>query len=258
MHFLFTDETNQQPTSLAEFFIYGGIFAPAERLSDLHNLVETARLENGYKPSDQFKFNIAEKPSQVSKEQFTKAKRLVLDGCGPLGVQFSAVLTLHEIAKNKELEQLIGWGANTVIGAFNRFLSESSSFGVCIVDRLPFRGGFAYLEEKFRTGLTFPQGKTIALDRIQLFAATCEGASHASSVADIVLGSFRYCVNQKEKDIAPREMLPIIARMMWHWKDGNRVFVRERGLIFRPKRVAVEAYQHKYDELVERFTRLLQ
>lgn len=255
--FLFTDETNQQPSATAKFFIYGGVFVPADRLQDLHNLVQTARDQNDYAPTDQFKFSPASKPPQVTPEKFRLAKRAVLQGCGALGIRFAACLTLHAIAKNRNLEELVSWGANTVIAAFHRFLTEENATGVCVVDRLPFDTGYRYLQEKFRIGLSFQNGNVMPLDRILLFASTCEGASHASSATDIILGSFRYCVDERAKNIAPKEMLPVIANMMWHRRRGDTIHVREKGLMFRPKEVMVPEYQKEYDDLVEHFKRLL-
>ena len=52
-YLLFTDETNQQPSRDAKFFIYGGIFFSSDKLMDLHELVEEARLNNNYLPEDE-------------------------------------------------------------------------------------------------------------------------------------------------------------------------------------------------------------
>ncbi len=257
LYFLLTDETNQRPSEKSQFFIYGGLFLPAEALQDLHDLVDNARRDNGYAEGDQFKFAISSKPAQVSSDQFRAAKRAVLKGCGNLGIRFVACLTLHEIARHRTLDELVGWGANTEIGAFDRFLVHNDAKGICVTDRLPFDTGFRYLQEKFQKGLIFPNGNSRRLSRILLFASTCEGASHASSAVDIVLGSFRYCVNEREKDRAPREMLPVIASMMWHRKQGNTIYLREYGLMFRPKQVRVAEYEKAYDDLVAHFTKLL-
>lgn len=256
-YFLFTDETNQQPSATAKFFIYGGVFVPGDHLLELHNLVQGARDQNDYAPTDEFKFSPASKPPQVTAEKFRRAKRTVLHGCGYLGVRFTACLTLHEIAKHRKLEELVSWGANTIIAGFNRFLQEEDTTGVCIVDRLPFDTGYRYLQEKFRIGLSFRNGDVMRLNRILLFASTCEGASHASSATDIILGSFRYCVDERAKNIAPKEMLPVIANMMWHRQQGDTIYLRERGLMFRPKEVKVPEYQKEYDDLVEHFRRLV-
>jgi hypothetical protein len=51
-------------------------------------------------------------------------------------------------------------------------------------------------------------------------------------------------------------MLPIIASMMWHRKVGNTIYLRERGLIFRPKTVKFPAYLREYSDLTKHLTEL--
>ncbi len=257
VYFLFTDETNQQPSDSSLFFIYGGVFVPAESLAAIHSLIEDIRNEYGYKPDDEFKFAPSSRPEQVSSDGFKMAKKAVLEGCAKLNLKFSACLTLHQIAQNRTLEELVSWGANTIIRAFDRFLGEEDSSGVCIVDRLPFENGHQYLQEKFGTGLIYPNGNSQRLEHIHLFATSSIGASHAMSAIDIILGSFRYCVNERNKDIAPREMLPSIVNMMWHKRLGDTIYIRERGLFFRPLQIQVPEYQQEYDELLEHLIGLL-
>jgi hypothetical protein len=153
------------------------------------------------------------------------------------------------VARNRPIEELIGWGANTVIAAFDRFLAEVKGQGTCVLDRLPFNTGFQYLRDTFQLGLGSKKAGLTPLKRVNLIATACEGASHGLSAADIVLGAFRYCVNERQKDKAPREMLPVIADMMWHRKSGNTVFLGERGLIFRPREVRKAEYKADYDDL---------
>ena len=257
MYFLFTDETNKESSGKAKFFIYGGVYVPIERMKELHDLVESIRQKAGYEPEDEFKFAPSTKPESVSKDRFTKAKGDLLVGCSKLGIKFSAYLVHHHIARRREISDLVKWGANTIISVFDRFLEEEKTFGFCILDRLPFEGDYGYLKEKFQIGLIFQGGKTQRLNRILAYSASCEGATHAISAIDIILGSFRYCVNEKEKDIVPRKMFPVIASMMWHKKIGNTSYLQERGLIFRPKKFDVPEYKSSYDELVERFKTLL-
>jgi hypothetical protein len=257
VYLLFTDETNQQAAHKAKFFIYGGVLFPVERLTEVHNLVEQARRKNGFRQDDEFKFETHSRPDHVTKEQHRAAKRAVLEGCSELGVRFVACLVLHDIARTRLLQELVSWGANSVICAFHRFLEQENGTGICTVDRLPFDQNYQYLKEKFQVGLTFPNGHSRPLDRIQLFASTSQGASHASSAIDIVLGAFRYCVNERDRNIAPRDMFPKIVRMMWHRRERNRIYLREYGLLFRPRRVRVEAHQREYGELTEHLARLL-
>ena len=258
LYLLFTDETNQQPSQKSKFFIYGGVFIPADKLEELHILIEQVRQNNGFLPGDEFKFDTRSRPKRVTREQLTIAKNAVLEGSAQLGVRFTACLVLHQIARKDSKEKLIRQGANTVLSAFHRFLEEKNTTGICMMDRLPFGRDYQYLQEKFQRGLTFPDGHCQRLDRIPLFASTCQGASHGSSVIDIVLGAFRYCVNERARDIAPRAMFPVIIRMMWHRRKGDTLYLREYGLLFRPKEVIVEDYELEYNELTEHFKRLLE
>jgi hypothetical protein len=256
-YLLFTDETNQRPAQDAMFFIYGGLIIPSAQLKELDNLIETARNDNNFCPGDKLKFDTRSRPSHVSIEQHRAAKKAVIDACLGLGIRFVACLVLHEIASNKTIETLISWGANSVLCAFDRFLEEENATGICILDRVPFNGDFRYLEEKFQTGLIFSPRGTKRLERVHLFAFSCQGASHVGSAIDIILGAFRYCVNERERNQAARNLLAKIIRMMWHVRENNLIRIREYGLLFRPKEVKVQAYKRQYDDFIQHLRTLL-
>jgi len=256
-YILFTDETNKEFTPGVKFFIYGGAIVESEKLGELHYMMEQIRKKYKYNPPDEFKFAVNSKPSHITKTDFSEAKNEVLIGCSRIGVVFIACLTLHQIAKNKQLSELVGFGANTLFGKFDTFLLLNNATGICIVDRLPFGSDYGYLKEKFQVGLKFKNGSTSRLNRINMFATSCEGATHAISAIDILLGSFRYCVNEKDKDIVPKKLFPVVAKMMWYKVEGKKRNIREYGLMFRPKKVIVPEYEREYRELVDRFNCLL-
>ena len=89
------------------------------------------------------------------------------------------------------------------------------------------------------------------LRQIRLFAATCNNASHVSSATDVVLGTFRYCVNDSKNTDIAKEMLSKVVRMMHHKVEGNKRLLREYGLLLRPKEVDLPAYKRDYDDLIE-------
>lgn len=256
-YLLFTDETNLQPAQDSKFFIYGGVFFPTNILGEIHNLVESARIYNNFVPEDEFKFDTRSRPAHVEINQHRAAKNAVLNGCMNLGVKFVACLVLHSIASRHTLETLISWGANSVFCAFDRFLQEENTNGIAIADRLPFRGNFRFLQEKFQMGLTFPWGTNRRLENIHLYGFSCIGTSHASSAIDIILGAFRYCVNERDRHQKARNMLPNIVRMMWHKRDNSDVQIKDYGLLYRPKKVRVDEYRRQYNELTNHFVRIL-
>ncbi len=73
---------------------------------------------------------------------------------------------------------------------------------------------------------------------------------------DIVLGSFRYCVNNPRNPDAAGDMMRQVLGLMWAAEDGNAA---ERGLILRPKlkNIRVGVHRQQYDQLLEHLKRLL-
>lgn len=253
-YLMLTDETNMQPSANAEFFIYGGIFFPISTLSLLNDRIQEIRDEAGYRPGDTFKFDTRAKPSYVSRDQVNHAKSQVLDACQEFGVQFIAHLILHQIVSSQPQDQRVLWAVDYVIARFNRFLAQGEHQGICVVDNLPARSQWSYFSERYANGLELPGGRRVALDRIQLFAATTIGASHANSIMDIVLGSFRYCVNNPQNEGVARDVFPRVVDLMWHRTEGDTRHVRDYGLILRPRIEDIRCgnYRSRYESLIER------
>jgi len=259
MRILLTDETNRQPGRDAKFFVYGGLVLTTEALSTLHDEIEEIRRTAGYRASDELKFDTRSRPEHVTIKAATEAKRQVIERANQAGCVFIVHVILHDIIRNQDPDQHVQWAADYVIGRFNQYLSEENEDGICVVDNLPNRAEFRYLSEKFAHGLTLDTGTHVSLDRIKLFATTCVGASHANSVMDIVLGAFRYCINNPRYPEAAREMFGSVARMMWGRRVGDTIHVLGRGLILRPEieRIRSEQYRREYKELIEHLGRLL-
>ena len=250
MHFLFTDETNLPSDPTAKFFAYGGLIVPPGKLTPLHAGIVEIREAAGYRPTDELKFQTSARPGHVSVEQCTTAKNRVVELCTNLECRFIAYVVLHAIAKNRPISEVVTWGASHVIGKFNFFLSTVTGDGVVVVDRLPGASEYSLLADRFTKGLTFPDGSQVQLDRIKLFASSCSNASHASSAMDIVLGTFRYCINQPKNVPAARAMMTNISKLIWCERDGENLYPFERGLIFRPKDIKSGAYKKEYEDLL--------
>jgi hypothetical protein len=258
VYLLFGDETDREQGGRAQFFIYGAIFVPVVRAVGLHGAVERIRLRNGFRAGDSLKFSGTELPERISRDTHRETKRQVLEAASEAGVQFCAQLVSHEVARRQPQATLVKWGANTVLGAFNKFLVEQREHGIVVLDHLPIPHPDRFIREKFQVGLTFEGGGTRRLSQIICYTHSCDGASHLASVADVVLGSFRYCVNEPERDQAPRAILPLVVRLMWHRRDGDRVILAGRALMLRPRERRAECHQAAYTQLLERLTVLLQ
>jgi hypothetical protein len=159
----------------------------------------------------------------------------------------------HErrFAANQGHKNLVLFGANTLLGKFNEFLgTDQDKFGLVLFDRIPIDHPYPYLREKFQIGMTFSDGRPPSrLERIMGFASTTDGASHLASIADILVGSWRYCVNEPEMDVAGKAMFPKLMDLMWKRRRDGKLYVRDFGFVLRPQEVQVEKYKKEYNDL---------
>lgn len=257
MHLLLTDESNLEPSEGVKFFTYGGLIVPLAHVAPLHERIEQIRKEAGYQSTDRLKFETSSRPKNVSIEAATAAKKAVVAAAIEFHCKFIAYVVLHAIAKNQDIQTNIQFGANSVIGKFNTYLTLEKSHGLVAMDRLPKSTEFEYLAEKFTKGLSLPKGEAQELDRVVMFSSTCINASHLSSVMDIVLGTWRYCINQPLNAGAARDMMRQLVKLIWHTPMGNKILAHERGLLFRPKEVNHTPYKAEYDALLEHLNALL-
>lgn len=259
MHLMYGDEADHEQDRGQKFFVYGAVFVDVDRAPALHTAIDALRRDKHFAPGDSLKFATNSRPEQVTRADHTEAKRRVIELAAEHGVEFCAYVILHELARNKTHEELVQWGANTLLGKFNQYCRERpNSHGLVMFDRMPIAHEHRYFKEKFSVGLTFPNRPPQRLDRLLGYASTCDGASHLSTVADVVLGSFRYCVNEPERDIAGRAMFPGVARLMWRIVVNGGVNVRERGLVTRPQVVREQRHRDEYDALRARLVGYLQ
>lgn len=254
MHCMVADEADAEQGRGQKFFIYGAIFVEQGKLKSLHEEVESARVKAKYARTDSLKFADKTRPAHVSREDHKTLKAEIVKIAAKHDVTFCAYATLHELAKNKEHGELITWGANTLLGRFNEFLKhKDNDVGVVMFDRIPIEHENRYLKEKFQIGLTFPEKPSMVLERILSYSSTCDGASHFSAMVDILVGSFRYCVNEPDRKLAGAAMFPDLVNLMWKGKDG----LMDKGLVLRPKKVEAEPHKKEYDELLSRLREYL-
>jgi hypothetical protein len=250
MHLLLTDETNLQAGENIEFFSYGGLIVPLEKVASLNAAIGIIRATYGYQPADRLKFDTNARPPHVPMHAATSAKKEVIAACIEHQCKFLAYVVLHAIAQNTPLNTTIQWGADHIIGKFNFFLQCLDSHGMVAMDRLPDGVEFDYLASKFVNGLVLSDGDAVQLDRIALFSSTCINASHLTSAMDIVLGSWRYCINKPFNEVAAKSMMADLVKLVWCDKSGENIYAFEKGLVFRPKEVKSAAYKAKYEALL--------
>lgn len=260
MYLLVTDETNRTATENIKFFVYGGLVIPFDKISELDSSIRQIRVAAGYQDIDEFKFETRSRPNHVTITDATEAKKATVNICKELGCKFIAHVIHHSIIQNQDQSEQIHKAADYVIGRFHIYLIARNSDGICLMDNLPDRTELAYMTRKFQSGLTLQNNEIVPLNRIKLFGSTCVGASHANSAMDIVLGSFRYCINQPQNLQAAQEMLGSVVKLMWSGqnRDGT-ITVGDKGLILRPQlnRINSRSIRAEYDELLVRLNGLL-
>jgi hypothetical protein len=74
---------------------------------------------------------------------------------------------------------------------------------------------------------------------------------------DIVLGSWRYCINNPFNEAAAKSMMADLAKLLWCDTNGEDIYAFEKGLIFRPKDVKKAAYKAKYENLLKHMNTLI-
>jgi hypothetical protein len=258
MYLLFTDETNQQPSDSISFFIYGGIVIKDEALIPISDGIDSIRVKYGFSKSDDFKFDTRTRPENITIDSFSKAKCELVELCIKNKVCFITYVIHHEIQKNQELDQKLEWAADYVIGRFNIFLEEHNDYGLCIIDNLPTKSQYKYLSRKFVIGNNV-EGCIKPLNKIKLFATTCSNASNYSSAMDIILGCFRYCINDPKNISIAKTMMNNVVGMMWGKHENGVHSVIKRGLIFRPEIDDIKSSRLKteYQALLSRLNDLL-
>ena len=259
VYILFTDETNTSPTEKIKFFVYGGLFFEIDKLKTLHNKISLIRHKYKYQPSDILKFDTHKRPEHLSIEEATEAKKEVINACIDIDSKFIVYVVHHNIIGSTNKEEEFLWSVIHIIGKFNQFISlpDYDEGGIVVVDRLPVKGDYKFLSDKFTHGLDFHDGNTLNLSNIYLLTSSCINASHASSAMDIVLGSVRYCINEPCNTDVAKEMMKNIFRLIWHNRNGNKLMYQELGLMLRPKEIRNPKYKEDYDLLLEQLDSLL-
>lgn len=254
MYAMFGDEVFADESR--NFFVYGGIFIDVAELPAMHDKIEALRRDAGFGAADSLKFTAKGRPATLSPEDHREIKSAVIGLAEEHGVIFCAYLTLHAIAKVQQVDNIVHWGCNTLLARYNQFLEERDDYGLAILDRFSGHAdsAFNYAKVKFQRGLTFGREPDTRLDHVLGIGFTCEGATHMSSVADIILGSLGYCISEGINTKAAQAMFPALVRLMWKRTHNGHTSAMEAGFNLRPRPDTVRSlrYREMYTELTKR------
>jgi hypothetical protein len=108
MYFMFGDEADREQGRGQKFFVYGAIFAPSGNMPALHTQMEMARKAAGLANTDSLKFASSTRPKSMTFPQHRDLKKAVMSLAREVGnVTFCAQVTLHELARNKDHDDLV-------------------------------------------------------------------------------------------------------------------------------------------------------
>ncbi len=223
---------------------------PAEAAPQLHVAVENIRNKYGYRPEDSFKYARSDKPVHIDNNTFNNAKSEALDLFGVCGVTIVLYACHHLIAENRSPEEKFQWGCNALLWVVQGFLEECGEHALVMQDRHPVGNEFAYYKERFRQSNRFTLDKH-KLRNIVGFGSTCDGASHLSSLCDIALGSYRFCLNHQDKNIVNGILMPKLLAATWGFPEpiGKGFSLFPRRAVY--KRECVQDYQGIRDHVAK-------
>ncbi len=229
----------------------GGVAIPFQNTAVIHSELQSIRSEFGYGLTDSLKYSRASKPSSITNENFNEAKSAVIDLCAEYGIKVFLYVCHHLIAENKSPAQKFQWGSNALLWNINQFLSEIGSSAWVLQDRHPVEGEFAYYKERFMQSQPDYKNHYHKLDKILGFGSTCDGASHLASIADICLGSYRFCINNPDKDIVNGLLMPKLLQNTWGYPlcIGNGIGVYPTGVV--NKAACKPHYEKLYSQISE-------
>lgn len=237
MRILLADETNSNDDT-SEFFIYGGLHFDIGLLPQIDAEVSEIRNRYNYRNGDALKWSTNGRSEHISPKNHREAKNEVLELAYEMGAEFIPVMVLHDLIEDEvavEFERCL----RDLLGQFQFALDSprdgEHEFGIAVVDHIP-EGDAGrekeILEDTFSHGLQFGGGDTRDLDRIKMMSATYSEASHASSLTDIVLGAFQFCLNNPNNP-ATETIFPKVARITKGF-NVDEGFDFKYGVVMRP------------------------
>lgn len=248
---LWCDETNNHASERVQFFVYGGLVIPDASAPALHQAVKIARESHGFQAEDELKFQTNSRPKHVDQKTWNHAKGEVIEACKAAGCTLITVLVHHHVAESQK-EQLVNWQLNTLLDTFNRkMLVQADSHGHVVMDRLGEGREYALIQKKFKHGGDGPWPRKF--DRVLSYSSSCSGASHFSTAADVVLGSFAYCVNQRGDVHTPRMLMPQIWPLFLRGAGGD---IWGEGIVLSPMTAKSPTMAKEYADLKVHITNL--
>lgn len=253
MFLLYADEADQDGSK--EYLVFVAVFVPADQALKIHQRIGQIRATYGFESDTAFKFSPGGLPKGISRETHTAAKNDVLEMAVEANCKTCCYIVPHDIAKGQTPENRLKFAVNTLLLKFDEFLAESGGVGGIVkFDRTTDYKQDAYLKTIFSDGITLsPTRPPKKLKYIVSVDSTQIGNSHFTSLIDIIVGSFRFVINEPDKDRIGSKLLKSLAKIMWGAVDKRGTLrVRDRGFCVRPKNVNHPGYKANIEATIAR------
>ena len=222
----------------------------------MHNAILNLRTQYGFEDTDLLKFSTGTKPKNVSRENHAAIKNDLIALARANGCQACCYVTPFAIANGQSHVDRLKFGINTLLLKFDQFLREHGEEAgtVCFDQTTDFKQ-VKYFSEVFQEGMPF-QGKRKKLKYVISIEQTSSGVSHLASVTDVIVGAFRFIMNEPDKDKVGSILLKELVQLMWGQTDINGTKnLRDRGLCIRLLKISHQGHQADIEALRDRLRR---
>lgn len=242
------DESEVGAATTNPFFLYGAILVRLDRVAGLDELLDATRQAAGFPVDVPLKWVSPPASAQVSRAAHARTKERVLDALRDKDALLFVSMTCGPVAAGaKAGSQAPKYGANAILRALDSHLREVDGRALVLVDQFSGFNTLSYLEEKGSKGLLYPAdtNKNRRLDLMGGFAATSARASRISSLVDVPLGAFGYCVepvNHRQVSVVAPHVMPLVA------KDRSGL-VWNRGVSLYPQTLRYAGHLPAYNRV---------
>lgn len=248
---MFADEADQDASK--EFIVHGAVFIPASKAVDIKSEVRRLKIDVGYPVETPVKSSPRSCPKNVSREDHASLKNAILTLAESTGCKATLYVVPSSIAKKQELATRLEWATNALCYNFEKFLKESKAHGGLVhFDSTTDFKQTQHLANIQTGGLSFPSG-AYQLSSVVGLNTTSEHQSELSALSDIVVGSYRFVVNEPDKDKVGALLWKLLAPLLWGKKDAKDVLqVQDRGFVTYPRDIKVLKYEVDLEAFISR------
>lgn len=251
MKFIYCDETNMEMRD-GDFLIYGGLTVGADQFLALSTAIWEIREKYSVARDEKLKFNPG--PKHLTHQQFINLKSELIAAAVEYNCEFLVYHVLHDLVKGTDLARRNG--INEICLNFSYLLKSEDTCGLILLDRFNDAGNKieGHLSEKFSIGLKgLPYTDEFRLERVVGLHYSAIGQSHLPSLADIIIGSYRFALNahcRNKPEMHKSAGLILQALKPLFPTSSDATYIPRTAISFSPLEIRVPNFKKKYLEAI--------